>query len=1061
MEEEAQVVSRRRSRGRIAVLALGLVILLFLLVVWLQRKTIAADYIDRELERRGVQARYEIGRLGVGMQRLENVVIGDPARPDLTARVVEVHLSYGLGAPRVALIRAHGVRMFGRLAGGRVSLGQIDKLLPPPSGAPFSLPDLSIDVSDTALSLRTGAGRVALALEGRGNLASDFAGTMAVRSHRLAFGNCVLVAPAGLLDVSISDRRPSLDGPLRSPHLSCGDALDVRDALLSLDGTLAPALDGWIGRAAVQSAALRSGSSALAGVRGRLSYAGNPARTRGTLVLAAAGGRSGPTTVGPVSVEGAYDVSATRGSFAFAGDASARRLSAPAQALRPLTAALSAAAGSPLEPLANAVSEAALRAGRDVDLSGRIVIANGAGRGGARVERLRATSASGARLFLLGGKGVTYYWPSGALRSDGSFQLGGGGLPTVQASLAQLSPGAPISGVIRMAPFAAGGARLALGDVRLHAAPGGATRIETVATIDGPLPDGRVTGLVLPVRGRFGGGAFAFGEGCTPAAIRALAYSSLQLGPTRLALCPDGPALVWKAPGGDMRGGARVAPLRLAGRLGSSPIALASQQFRFDLVSQSFAGSNVAVRLGQPGGISRLDLAQLGGRIGESGITGTFAGGTGKLAAVPLLLSAGNGRWQVIGGKASVTGALTVADEADPARFYPLATRDLRLTLVGNDISATAALTDPETGTHVTDVTVAHALDSGRGKAVLDVPGLKFDERYQPEELTRLTLGVVALVDANLKGRGEIGWGPEGTTSSGTFSTEKANFAATFGPVTGLTTTIRFSDLLGLETAPGQQADVDQIQAGLDVFGGRVRYQLLPALRVKVEAGNWPFAGGELILEETILDFSQPSEKRLTFRVVGMDAAAFVQQMEFSNISATGTFDGVVPMIFDERGGRIANGHLEARPGGGVVSYIGELTDKQLGTYGKLAFDALKALRYSRLTVDLDGSLDAEFLTRIQLDGIAREPTATPVGGSGISGMVASRALGQLAKIPFEFNIMVRGPFRALIGTMRSLYDPTQLIQSVLPPEWRDQPTTNVPKNTPESVQPAESEDMR
>jgi hypothetical protein len=56
---------------------------------------------------------------------------------------------------------------------------------------------------------------------------------------------------------------------------------------------------------------------------------------------------------------------------------------------------------------------------------------------------------------------------------------------------------------------------------------------------------------------------------------------------------------------------------------------------------------------------------------------------------------------------------------------------------------------------------------------------------------------------------------------------------------------------------------------------------------------------------------------------------------------------------------------------------------------------------------------------------------------------------------------MVRGPFRALLGTMRSLHDPTQLIQSVLPPEWRDQPTTNVPKDNPESVQPAESEDMR
>ena len=59
--------------------------------------------------------------------------------------------------------------------------------------------------------------------------------------------------------------------------------------------------------------------------------------------------------------------------------------------------------------------------------------------------------------------------------------------------------------------------------------------------------------------------------------------------------------------------------------------------------------------------------------------------------------------------------------------------------------------------------------------------------------------------------------------------------------------------------------------------------------------------------------------------------------------------------------------------------------------------------------------------------------------------MVAGRALNQLAKIPFEFNITVKGPFRALIGTMRSLQDPTLLIQSTLPDLIRDQPTATPP----------------
>ena len=56
--------------------------------------------IDRELARRNVQATYEVKRIGFRTQRLENLVIGDPRDPDLTARWVEVACSWGLGGPR-------------------------------------------------------------------------------------------------------------------------------------------------------------------------------------------------------------------------------------------------------------------------------------------------------------------------------------------------------------------------------------------------------------------------------------------------------------------------------------------------------------------------------------------------------------------------------------------------------------------------------------------------------------------------------------------------------------------------------------------------------------------------------------------------------------------------------------------------------------------------------------------------------------------------------------------------------------------------------------------------
>ena len=109
-----------------------------------------------------------------------------------------------------------------------------------------------------------------------------------------------------------------------------------------------------------------------------------------------------------------------------------------------------------------------------------------------------------------------------------------------------------------------------------------------------------------------------------------------------------------------------------------------------------------------------------------------------------------------------------------------------------------------------------------------------------------MIIGVVALVDATVTGQGRIDWGPDGTRSTGTFSTQNANLAAPFGPVQGLTTTVNFTDLLGLTSAPSQVATVDLIQAGIDVTDGRIVYQLQPNNHVLIERGLWPFAGGEL-----------------------------------------------------------------------------------------------------------------------------------------------------------------------------------------------------------------------
>jgi hypothetical protein len=247
---------------------------------------------------------------------------------------------------------------------------------------------------------------------------------------------------------------------------------------------------------------------------------------------------------------------------------------------------------------------------------------------------------------------------------------------------------------------------------------------------------------------------------------------------------------------------------------------------------------------------------------------------------------------------------------------------------------------------------------------------------------------------------------------------------------------VHFSDLLGLTTPPGQVLTVKSINPGILVENGVIRYQLLPNQLVKIERGEWPFMGGRLILHETVLNFGRPTAKRLTFEVVGLDARTFVQTLGFKELDASGTFDGVLPMIFDESGGRIVGGRLDSRPGGGELAYNGVVNKADLGTMGNIAFNALRDLRFKSMIIRLDGDLAGEFTSRLAIDGL----------GIGQTNQTQKIIRNLLAKIPLKLNVTISGPFRALIATAKSVSDPRQVIKDVLPRPLEDVPgiTTEV-----------------
>jgi hypothetical protein len=359
---------------------------------------------------------------------------------------------------------------------------------------------------------------------------------------------------------------------------------------------------------------------------------------------------------------------------------------------------------------------------------------------------------------------------------------------------------------------------------------------------------------------------------------------------------------------------------------------------------------------------------------------------------------------------------LTVSDAQQVDRFNPLLAKDVRLTLADNMLRGSGQLVEPSTGRNVSDVEITHDLVTSIGSADLFIESLTFDEKLQPELLTPLTLGVVANVAGTVKGFGRIDWNPEKLTSSGSFATESIDLAALFGPVERLSGTIRFSDLLNLVTEPNQQVALGVINPGVAVYGGVVRYRLLDGFRVELQGGRWPFAGGELVLQPTILDFGEASERRLVFDVIGVDAAEFVLLMELDNLAATGTFDGRLPMVFNAQGGRIENGFLRARPAGGSVSYVGELSYEDLSLYGNYAFNMLRSLKYRELRIDMNGEIDGEIISNVRFGGLQQ-------GDDIKQGLIGGIIARQIRDLPIQFNVAIRAPFFQLFQSFNSLYD--------------------------------------
>lgn len=987
--------------------------------VWSYREPIARDVIDGYLQKRGVTASYDIRAIETRRQRLENIRLGDPKNPDLTADWAEIDVGPSFTGLTVRALRAGGVRLHGRLLDGRVSLGTLDRLLPKASGAPFRLPDIDLSLEDARMRLDTPFGQLGGRLDGQGNLLGGFEGKLALVAHRLARdARCGATDVTVYGDLSVVGRRPTFKGPVRFSDGACG-ALSGKGGALSLDANLAEDMTDWRGKGVLRLLSSSMPGVSISATEAQLDFRGDTRKTDADVNILMGALSAADMMASRVRLTGKATLGA-RGTL-FSGQLRAARISTgrlTETAARQLRAVPE---GTPVTPAARQLAAALWGLEQGIGGHADVEASYVDGAGAVALSDLALASASGANLLLPGKNSIVF--DADGLRLAGLARFGGGGLPGGTALLTGRG------GTITLQPYLAPGSRLALTPIRFGFTPKGLS-FGTLATMDGPLGSGQVRGLVLPVQVRAGQ---VRTMGCQPVSFRALSVETLRLGATSFNACLTAKSL-------DVPG------FRLKGTLGGSPLRLSARRARYGLQDGAFGLSGVDAQLGGASRRSSFSANLISGRQMQAGFSGRFEGAAGQMGNIPLHLSEAAGPWWFARGVLNLGGQATLSDTAPDRRFLPLLADAISLRLAGGKVAGTADLREPKSGTLLAGLTLHHSLASGIGSADLEVANLSFGDRLQPEAITTKTLGVIANVHGMVNGTGRIDWSGDVVTSSGRFRTKGLDFAAAFGPVEGLKGEIVFTDLLGLVTAPDQTVEIASVNPGISVTDGAIRYRLLPGYRVQVDGGRWPFAGGFLVLDPTTLDMSTAASRHLTFRVEGLDAARFIAAMNFENIAATGLYDGVLPMVFDDQGGRIEAGRLVAR-GGGTLSYVGQVSNENLGMMGRFAFDALKSMKYDRLAIDLNGAIDGDVITRISFAGVNQAPI------DGGRTKLPIKILGA-TNLPFIFNVTITAKFRQLFDMARSFNDPSVLINRMVP---RLEPLPQDERKPSNSVQPPES----
>jgi hypothetical protein len=619
-----------------------------------------------------------------------------------------------------------------------------------------------------------------------------------------------------------------------------------------------------------------------------------------------------------------------------------------------------------------------------------------------------------------------------SLSINGDLNLSGGGLPEIALGNAQIALPGTADGPIAIAaapmviaPWTAGGLTLSLDAdaLSLRGEPGrlsgeGLGEIRLDGSAFGlRLSDAVVFGGIRAVQGDEGWRIVMQGTDCVALRARAAVAGNLAIGPFSLSACPDegrvlrreGDSLVGGASLSDVVFSARTPDLsaglnlanaradwtlkeglsvRLTADRLDAPVTLKSGDVRLR-AQQPVLGFDFTPR--QPRINAAMRATVLSGSLIPANVEADALSFEGRVARAGL---DGTGRFTRVG----------VSDLPKDALYEPLRL-DGDFALRAGALSADADIVLAKSGRAI--ATGALKLDLATLDGTLSLAGqrLEFQRKgLQPSDLSDRVRGLFTDATGAVTPRADLVLRAGALSGTAEVLIEGLSFQTfRLGSITGISGRVTFDDIVRVRTAPGQTLTLAEVNPGIPLRAGRIRFQLLSPTQARLEDARWPFAGGELVILPT--DWTvQGASDTVNAEMRAISLSELVALLKIPDLKVEGTASGRFPIVIRGAEVRISGARLKADETGGNLQYTGATADTagQAGPEARLTFEALRDFDFSLLEIGVDGNVAGNLTVTVRLLG--RNPAV-------------------LNGRPFDISVSVDSPLMRLLESGVRVFD--------------------------------------